>query len=59
MDHIRIGISGNEKLASILEKNKAEVCEILLCDELSNEVDENAKEWNINGENVIISVTKL
>jgi isoleucyl-tRNA synthetase len=59
MDHIRIGISGNEKLASILEKNKAEVCEILLCDELSNEVDENAKEWNINGENVTISVTKL
>ena len=59
MDHIKIGITGNDKLAEIIKKNAAEACEVLLCDELSDSVDENAKEWNINGENVTISVTKI
>jgi isoleucyl-tRNA synthetase len=59
MDHIKIGVSGNEKIYSILEKNKKEVCDILLCDELSSELGENAKEWNINGEKVTFSVNKI
>ena len=59
MDHIKIGIANNEKLAEIIKKNETEVCEVLLCDELSDCVDENAKEWSINGENVTISVTKI
>ncbi len=59
MDHIRIGVSGNDKIAAILEKNKAELCEVLLCDALTDKVDENAKEMNINGEKVIFSVTKI
>ena len=59
MDHIKIGITNNDKLAEIIKKNESEVCEVLLCDELSDSVDENAKEWNINGENVTISVTKI
>ena len=59
MDHIKIGIANNDKLAQIIKKNETEVCEVLLCDELSDCVDENAKEWSINGENVTISVTKI
>ncbi len=59
MDHIKIGIEGNEKIFALLQKNKEEVCEILLCDELCDKTDENAKEWNINGESITISVTKI
>ena len=55
----KLGVAGNEKIYSILEKNKKEVCDILLCDELSSELGENAKEWNINGEKVTFSVNKI
>ncbi len=59
LDHIRIGIANNERLASIIKKNQAEICEVLLCDELSDNANENAKEWSINGENITISVEKI
>ena len=60
MDHIRVSLSGNDKLAELVKKN----CEQISHDVLANEIEygaqaENSKEWDINGEKITISVTKL
>ncbi len=60
MDHIRIGISGNDKIAEIVEKNKALMTEKLLADEIVKEKSfANEKEWKVNDETVTISVEKV
>ena len=60
MDHIRVSLSGNDKLAELVKKN----CEQISHDVLANEIEygaqaENSKEWDINGEKITIGVTKL
>ncbi|MBO5576371.1 MAG: isoleucine--tRNA ligase [Ruminococcus sp.] len=60
MDHIRVSLSGNDKLADLVKKN----CEQISHDVLANEIEygaqaENSKEWDINGEKITIGVTKL
>ena len=60
MDHIKVGISGNEKIAGIALANKDSICGKVLADELATEVAfANSKEWNVNGEKVTISVEKM
>ncbi|MBR5869449.1 MAG: isoleucine--tRNA ligase [Clostridia bacterium] len=60
MDHIRIGVSGNDVVASVMKKNAEEICADTLCDEiLYDTVTDNEKSWNINGEKVTLSVKKL
>jgi isoleucyl-tRNA synthetase len=60
MDHIRVGLLNNEKIASLFEKNQTAICEKVLADEFaSNKEFKEAKEWNINGETVTISVEKV
>ena len=60
MDHIRIGITGNARIADIVEKNKALMTEKLLADEIAREVSfANEKEWKVNDETVKISVEKV
>ncbi|MCR4690597.1 MAG: isoleucine--tRNA ligase [Lachnospiraceae bacterium] len=60
MDHIRIGITGNDKIADIVEKNKDLMTEKLLADEISREkAFANSKEWSVNDEKVTISVEKI
>ncbi len=60
MDHIRVGILNNEKIAALFEKNQTAICEKVLADEFaSNKEFKEAKEWNINGETVTISVEKV
>ncbi|MCR5268097.1 MAG: isoleucine--tRNA ligase [Lachnospiraceae bacterium] len=60
MDHIRLSLNGNEKLYAIADKNKAMISEKVLADELASNRDfANSKEWNVNGENVTISIEKV
>ncbi len=60
MDHIRVGLLNNEKIAALFEKNQTVICEKVLADEFaSNKEFKEAKEWNINGETVTISVEKV
>ena len=60
MDHIRIGISGNDKIAAIVEKNKALMTEKLLADEIAKDASFTfSKEWKVNDEKVTISVEKV
>jgi len=56
-DHIKVSLSGNEKLQAIVAKNEAYLKEITLADSVAyGTLAGEAKEWNINGENVTIAV---
>ena len=60
MDHIHVGVSGNDAVASVMKKNAEQICSDTLCDEiLYDTVTDNEKSWNINGERVTLSVKKL
>jgi isoleucyl-tRNA synthetase len=56
-DHIKVSLSGNEKLQAIVAKNEDYLKEITLADEVNyGKLFGTEKEWNINGENIIIAV---
>ncbi len=55
-DRIEIGIAGNDKIASLAEENAAEICGDTLAKNISSALADNAKEWDINGEKVTLSV---
>jgi isoleucyl-tRNA synthetase len=60
MDNIRIAFAGNDTVAAIAERNSAEILEQTLGTELLTGTSLRfAKEWNINGENVTVSVEKV
>ena len=59
MDHIRVAFSGNESVYMTAKKNAQEIMEQTLASEVKEGVLEYSKEWNINGEKVILSVEKI
>ncbi len=61
MDHIRIVLSGAEDMLSVAKRNEAEICEQTLAQSLcvSGAALAFAKEWNINGAKVVVSVEKV
>ena len=59
MDTINITIAGSEKVVAIALKNAESIMSDTLGKSLINAEGENAKEWDINGEKVTISVAKL
>jgi isoleucyl-tRNA synthetase len=58
MDHIYLGISGNDKLYAIADKNKEEIFSDVLALDLKAELSGYEKEWDINGDKVTLSVEK-
>ena len=58
-DHIEIALSGNEKLWQIASSSREELCAGTLCDSLVQSLSDFAREWDINGEKVTISVRVL
>ena len=60
MDHIRVSLNGNAKLSALAEKNKEAICSKVLADELTEGLDFSCeKEWNVNGEKVVIAVERV
>ena len=58
-DHIAVSITGNDKLAALVQKNEAELKAVTLADSIGYDQPlANAKEWNINGEKVTLGVQK-
>ena len=59
-DHIRVAFAGNDKIEEIAQKHEKEIAGKVLADTLgvNNELSV-AKEWNVNGENVKISVERV
>ena len=59
MDHIALGITSNDKLKSLVDANAEYVMGEVLADVIDGSEKANAKQWNINGESVTLSVEKL
>ena len=60
MDHIKVSLNGNDKLAEIVKANENSISTKVLANEIVYGSDvSNAKEWDINGEKVTIGVEKV
>ena len=60
MDHIKVVIVGNDKVADIVLKNKEAISTKVLADSIAKEGTlANMREWNVNGENVTIGVERV
>ncbi len=59
MDHINVYISGNERIADVVRKNADAIGEKVLANAISYENGGNTKEWNVNGEKVVIGVERV
>ena len=59
-DHIRVSVGQNERIAAVIRKNESMIADKVLADEFGTDVrPENGKEWNINGETVIIGLERV
>ena len=59
-DHIKVACSGNDKVAGIVKQHEAAIAGKVLADAVElDSVLTVSKEWNVNGENVTISVEKV
>ena len=60
MDKINLYVSGNDKIADIVNKNAAQVKTVVLAqDIITGKIAGFEKEWDINGEKVTLAVEKL
>ncbi len=59
MDNIKLAFFGNGAVLALAKRNEAEICEETLAVSLGEGTLAHSKEWNINGENVTISVEKV
>ena len=60
MDHIKVSVNGNGKLAEIAARNKDSISGKVLAEELTDGKDfAVAKDWNVNGEKVTIAIEKV
>ncbi|MDE6713370.1 MAG: isoleucine--tRNA ligase, partial [Lachnospiraceae bacterium] len=59
MDHIRISLTNNDKIAAIVKKNQDAIMGKVLADEILSTDCSIHKEWNVNGEKVTIGVEKI
>ena len=56
-DRISVYVTGNDKIAAVMEKNAEEIKRIVLANTFEmNATCDNSKEWNINGEKVTLGV---
>jgi len=59
MDRINVTLSGNEKLLTIAKSNEATISGVVLSDSICGGDGANGKEWDINGEKVVIAVERV
>lgn len=57
-DNIKVGFCGSDKIAEIIENNKAEISAQALAVSIDRADVGDMKEWNINGEKVSIGIVK-
>ena len=60
MDHIVIYHNGNDKIKDIIDRNKAEIMEDVLAEDIKFDTNcDNEKAWDINGEKVVLGLERL
>ena len=58
-DRIKVYVTGNAKIAEVMEKNADEIKRVVLGDAfVMDAACDNSKEWNINGEKMTLGVSK-
>ena len=58
-DHIRVTITGSDKISAIVENNRAEISAAVLADSFGDAAEGVQKDWNINGEDVVITISRI
>lgn len=58
MDHIRLAVTGSERLSGVLARNADEIKAEVLADEIGDTLSGYEKDWDINGEKARFSVEK-
>lgn len=59
-DHIKVSLTGNDKLAEVVKRNADSISKDVLADEILTDVNaEITKDWDINGEKAVIGVQKI
>ena len=59
MDHIKVAVKGNDKIAAVVNKNSAAISAKVLAVEIVTEEELTvSKQWDINGEKATISIEK-
>ena len=59
MDKITVFVKDNEKITALVNKNIEELkSEVLATQVITGSIDGYSKEWNINGEDVVLGVKK-
>ena len=58
MDHINITISGNDKLAEVVMKNREQISSDVLAESIASADEADGTDWEINGEKVNIKIEK-
>ncbi len=59
MDHIRLAVTGNDKLGAVVGRNAEEIKREVLADDIGDVLEGYQKEWDINGETAVFSVKKI
>jgi isoleucyl-tRNA synthetase len=60
MDHITVYAQGNDKIAAIMQRNQDSIQNDVLADALVfDQMDGYQKDWDINGESVVLGVKKI
>ncbi len=60
MDRINVYVSGNDKIADIMERNSSQIKTVVLADAIvADKTQGYSKPWDINGENVTLSVERI
>lgn len=60
VDTITVSVSGNERIADIMNNNSDKICSEVLAEKITfGELIGYTKEWTLNGENVSLAVKKL
>ncbi|MBE5893078.1 MAG: isoleucine--tRNA ligase [Lachnospiraceae bacterium] len=60
MDHIKVSVNDNAKLAELVSRNYDAIAGKVLADEITQDKDfAIAKQWNVNGEKVVIAIEKI
>ncbi len=59
-DHIRVFFDTNDRIAEIVEANREAIADKVLAEEmLTGQMQGISKEWNVNGEDVMIGIERL
>lgn len=59
MDKIKVSYESGDKIADVFARNKDTICAEVLADDITSaKLGGYAKEWNINGESVVMEVKR-